>query len=239
LVEQLESLFALRHCGRRLVRREYPSAYGQMGRCLSPCLGDLDPNVYRRRLDEALRMFVGGPDARAQLLAAVERQMREAAAGRRYERAAALRRRLQRLRTILERIDGALAATHARPRLVLGAHPTQPRFDALWLAGGRLVEFGELPAGLAECQRQCSGALARAGRAGELGAYVPPGEIDELRIIAAYLAAHPDTPQLSLEPAPTRAALAAFLARARIGARPARIGPPQARIGARPDPIGA
>ena len=54
LVEQLDSLFGLRHCGRRLKLREHPSAYGQMGRCLSPCLGDLDPNLYRRRLDEAL-----------------------------------------------------------------------------------------------------------------------------------------------------------------------------------------
>ena len=54
LVEQLDSLFGLRHCGRKLVLREHPSAYGQMGRCLSPCLGDLDPNLYRRRLDEAL-----------------------------------------------------------------------------------------------------------------------------------------------------------------------------------------
>src|SRR5581483_2436609 len=59
LIEQLDSLFGLRHCGRRLVLREYPSAYGQMGRCLSPCLGDLDPNLYRRRLDEALRLFIG------------------------------------------------------------------------------------------------------------------------------------------------------------------------------------
>ena len=59
LVEQLDSLFGLRHCGRRLPRREYPSAYGQMGRCLSPCLGDLDPNLYRRRLDQALRLFAG------------------------------------------------------------------------------------------------------------------------------------------------------------------------------------
>ncbi len=141
--------------------------------------------------------------------------MRVAAAGRRYERAAALRRRAQRLRTILERIDGALAATHAHPRLVLASHPTQPRCDALWLAGGRLVEFCELPADLAECERQCSRAIARAGRAGELGAYVPPAEIDELRIIAAYLATHPDTPELSLEPAPTRAALAAFVDQAK------------------------
>ena len=27
--------------------RQHPSAFGQMGRCLSPCLGDLDPNLYR------------------------------------------------------------------------------------------------------------------------------------------------------------------------------------------------
>ena len=67
LVEQLDSLFGLRHCGRRLPRREHPSAYGQMGRCLSPCLGDLDPNLYRRRLDEALRLFVDGGDGRDRL----------------------------------------------------------------------------------------------------------------------------------------------------------------------------
>src|ERR687897_885651 len=54
LVEQLNSLFGLRHCGRKLPRRDHPSAYGQMGRCLSPCLGDLDPNLYRERLDRAL-----------------------------------------------------------------------------------------------------------------------------------------------------------------------------------------
>ena len=78
LVEQIDSLFGLRHCGRRLPRREHPSAYGQMGRCLSPCLGDLDPNLYRRRLDEALRLFLG--DGGTALLDHVERQMRAASA---------------------------------------------------------------------------------------------------------------------------------------------------------------
>ena len=93
LVEQLDSLFGLRHCGRRLVLREHPSAYGQMGRCLSPCLGDLDPNLYRRRLDEALRLFVGGADGGERLLGPRRGQMRAAAAQQRYERAAWLRRR--------------------------------------------------------------------------------------------------------------------------------------------------
>ena len=57
LKEQLDSLFGLRHCGRKLRLRPWPSAYGQMGRCLSPCLNDLDPNLYRRRLDAALGLF--------------------------------------------------------------------------------------------------------------------------------------------------------------------------------------
>src|SRR5215212_3516836 len=67
LIDQLNSLFALRHCGRALPRRDSPSAYGQMGRCLSPCLGDLDPNLYRRRLDRALGLFSGGDGAEALL----------------------------------------------------------------------------------------------------------------------------------------------------------------------------
>src|SRR6476469_863685 len=78
LVEQLNSLFSLRHCGRKLPRRDHPSAYGQMGRCLSPCLQDLDPNLYRERLDSALGLFQG-PDGGASLLAHIDGQMRTAA----------------------------------------------------------------------------------------------------------------------------------------------------------------
>ena len=105
LVEQLDSLFGLRHCGRRLPRREHPSAYGQMGRCLSPCLGDLDPNLYRRRLDAMLRLF-SDTDPGRPLLDHVDGQMRAAAAEQHYERAAALRRRRRRLSAVLDRLGG-------------------------------------------------------------------------------------------------------------------------------------
>ncbi|MBV9049917.1 MAG: 3'-5' exoribonuclease [Solirubrobacterales bacterium] len=211
LIEQLDSLFGLRHCGRRLPRRDHPSAYGQMGRCLSPCLGNLDPNLYRRRLDEALRLFVDG-DAAARLLAHVERQMRAAAQERRYERALWLRRRWRRLRTILGRLEGVLEATHARPRLVLAPHPTAPTYEGFWIAGGRLVDWGPLPEEVEELERRTTAALARGGRVGELGAHVPPSEVDEVRIVASYLASHPETPQLVLDPPPEREALAGCLA---------------------------
>ena len=172
LIEQLDSLFGLRHCGRRLPRRDHPSAYGQMGRCLSPCLGDLDPNLYRRRLDEVLSLFTTPADNQP-LLDHVDAQMRAAARQQRYERAASLRRRAKRLGTILHRLGGVLEATHARPRLILAAHPSEAdRSEAFWLAGGRLVDYGPVTAD--DITERTERALSRAGRAGELGAHVPP-----------------------------------------------------------------
>lgn len=215
LVEQLESLHQLRHCGRRLPRRESASAYGQMGRCLSPCLGDLDPNLYRQRLDRALAPFLGSPDAQLGLLEEIDARMREAAAAQQYERAAGLRRRRARCGAILANLQAdRLHAAHTRPRLVLAAHPTEPRFDALWLAAGRLLDFGELPGDIGELCQRTERVLARAGRA-QTGAHVPPGEIDELTIVNAYLASHPELPELTLDPAPGAADLTRFITAAR------------------------
>jgi DNA polymerase-3 subunit epsilon len=166
LVEQLNSLFGLRHCGRALPRREWPSAYGQMGRCLSPCLRDLDPNAYRGRLDQALAL-VGGGDAGRPLLAHVERQMHAAAAAQAYERATWLRRRGARLRELLERLGTAVEATHVRPRLILAEHPDGERADAVFLVGGRVVDWGEAR-GVDDLVARTQRALARAPRPTEV-----------------------------------------------------------------------
>jgi DNA polymerase-3 subunit epsilon len=210
LVEQVDSLFLLRHCNRRLARREYPSAYGQMGRCLSPCLGDLDPNLYRRRLDGALRLFQtrGG----VALLKHVEAQMQAASADRNYERAAWLRRRLRRLRVILSRLDGLLEATHTQPRLVLASHPVDlGRRDGFWLVDGRLADWGPLADRVEEVAERTTAVLARAGRGRDVGAHLPPDEVDEVRLLTTYLASHPALAQVPLEPAPDHSALARFL----------------------------
>jgi DNA polymerase III subunit epsilon len=222
LVEQLDSLFGLRHCGRRLPRREYPSAYGQMGRCLSPCLGDLDPNLYRRRLDQVLRLFAGGQRGHGArpgqaLLDHVDDELRRASAERRYERAQALHRRAGRLRAILGRLDGVLESTHARPLLVLARHPSTPALEGFWLAGGRLVDSGAIADG-DDLAARCEAAAGRGGRVGELGAHVPPAEIAPVRILQTWLASHPDTATLALEPMPDPAAITEFAAVARAGA---------------------
>ncbi len=225
LVEQLNSLFGLRHCGRGLRRREHPSAYGQMGRCLSPCLGDLDPNLYRERLDAALGLFVSSEDGGAALLAHVDAQMRAAAAAQRYERAAWLRRRARRLESLLRRLGGVLRATHTGARLVVAPHPARPeRADAFWIVGGRIADWGPLPADPGEVAARTAHALATAPPPG-LGGWLPASELDEMRIVGSWLAGHEDAPVLELTD--SRADAAAFTARWRAS-RP-RTAPKAAR----------
>jgi DNA polymerase-3 subunit epsilon len=198
LVEQLNSLFGLRHCGRKLPRRDHPSAYGQMGRCLSPCLGDLDPNLYRERLDRALRLFVDRRDGGAALLAHLDAQRADAVAQRNYERAAWVQRRRGRLEALLRRLGGLLRATHAGARLVLAPHPAQRgRFDAFWIAGGRVVDWGALPGDPDELASRTAAALRAAPRP-ELGGWLPADEVAETRLVGAWIAAH-EPPALELD----------------------------------------
>jgi DNA polymerase-3 subunit epsilon len=211
LVEQLQSLFSLRHCGRGMKRREHPSAYGQMGRCLSPCLGDLDPNAYRRRLDEVLALFTGDGDGGRALLAHLDTEMRAAASEQRFERAGWLRRRRVRLAELLERLGGAVAATHARPRLVLASHPEVARFDALWLVGGRVADWTPLsdPEDVWVRTQQA----LRGGDGRGATACATPEQVGELRIATTWLAAHPSL-ELALSPETTRVRVERFAARA-------------------------
>jgi DNA polymerase III subunit epsilon len=213
LADQLTSLYRLRQCGRKLKLREHPSAYGQMGRCVSPCLGDLDPNAYRRQLDAALAHFEE-PGAGERLIEELDARMREAASSQRFERAAALLRRKERLAWVLGRLDGQLRATHSAPRLVLAQHPVKDRFDAFWIVQGRLVDWGPLP-GATELAERTKAALARpSGRT-----VIPVDEVDELRIVAGWVADH-EPPTLELAPAPSEPDLVRFVAAATPTPRP-------------------
>jgi DNA polymerase-3 subunit epsilon len=196
LVDQLNSLFELRHCGRSLKLREHASVYGQMGRCLSPCLGDLDPNLYRRRLDAALAPFVESRgDGGERLLSLIEERLRAAADARHYERAAVLLRRRDRMAVLVDRLGGLLQATHARTRLVLARHPAKERWDAFWIVAGRVADWGPLP-DPAQLLARTREALERRPARSRRPA-VPVEEVDEIRIVHSWVAAN-EPPLLEL-----------------------------------------
>jgi DNA polymerase-3 subunit epsilon len=196
LVDQLNSLFALRHCGRGLKLRKHPSLYGQMGRCLSPCLGDLDPNLYRRRLDEALAPFCEPGAGGERLLELLEERLRAAIDEQRYEAAAVLHRRRERMAVLVDRLGGLLQATHAQTRLVLARHPVKPRWDALWIVAGRVADWGAVPDDPDELVSRTETALERQPSRFRRPA-IPVDEVDEIRIVHSWIAAN-DPPQLEL-----------------------------------------
>ena len=69
------------------------------------------------------------------------------------------------------------------------------RFDAFWVVRGRLVDWGPLP-GHSELVERTEAALARPpGRA-----VVPVDEVDEIRIVASWMADH-EPPELDARPA--------------------------------------
>lgn len=202
LSDHLTSLFKLRHCGRRMQRREHPSIYGQMGRCCSPCLGDLDPNAYRRQLDAALGLFEPPGDPADRLLGHIDAELAAASADRRYERAAALLRRRERLESLLGRLSGMLRAVHAQPRLVLAPHPSKPRFDALWIVAGKVADWAPLGGAEPTGDPEALDATGLAPRTASVlerptSHEIAPEEVDEVRIVSAWLAEH-EPPELSL-----------------------------------------
>jgi len=208
LKEQLDSLFGLRHCGRGLTPRRWPSAYGQMGRCLSPCLGDLDPNLYRRRLDAALALFRSRSGGCA-LLDHVDAEIARASSALQFERAAWLTRRRARLAELLSRLGDTLEATHAQPRMVLAAHPRdERRFDAFWLVDGRIADWGPL-VGAEDAWRRTEAALRRWRAAPTT--FVPADEIGEVRLLTTWMAAH-RLPSMVLDQ-PSRDAVTRFVER--------------------------
>ena len=182
-----------------------------MGRCLSPCLGDLDPNLYRRRVDAALAPF-RRRDPRRALLAHVDELMHAAAAEQRFERAAWLRRRRERLAHLLRRAGPGLALHAARPLLVLADSPDGERWEAFWLTGGRVADWSPLPPP-AEIAARSAVALRRGD--------VPlrPAEIAQARVASAWVASN-EPHALDLAPLPGEERIARFLDRA--GATPTK-----------------
>jgi DNA polymerase-3 subunit epsilon len=137
--------------------------------------------------------------------------MRAAVAEQRFERAAWLQRRRARLDALVQRLGGVLRAIHAGVRLVLAPHPDARRFDAFWIAGGRVVDWGRLPGDPAELLARSQAAVRAAPRR-ELGGWLPAAEVAEARLVGAWVAAH-EPPALELHAGTDGRALTAFVRR--------------------------
>jgi len=97
----LQSVFGLRTCPDSVFRqRKRPCLQHQMGRCLAPCVLEVSPEKYAKKVEQAVLVLKGRYD---QLLGNLKKQMKRASDDLRYEDAARIRDRIRALERTLQR----------------------------------------------------------------------------------------------------------------------------------------
>lgn len=198
--EALEEVFPIRRCTRPMgTRTRFPAcALADMGRCLAPCEGRVDPERY----GELVRSLLSSLSAPGGLLAALEARMGALAAEQRFEEAASARDRLRALAEALERSRRDAWLLTARELTVRDGGGRELRFAGGLLGDGRGDAHGPTDGGPA----------------------VPPRDrADEVAAVRSFLARQPPTlvaadPPLA-EPVTGGAELARILARLRAAGR--------------------
>ena len=170
LADQLNSLFRLRHCGRKLQLRENPSIYGQMGRCAHPAWATSTRTPtgasWTRRSASSTAPATPPTACSDGSTSRSARPRRPAATS---GAAAAAPPRAPRADP---RPARGHAARRARPSRASCSprHPVKDRFDAFWIVQGRVADWGPLPASRSCASarrprsRSCARARPRCGR---------------------------------------------------------------------------
>lgn len=101
-IKLLRQIFPLRGCRHDLDREKIPRPClnYHIKRCLAPCTGQVDQEVYRQMIHQ-VQLFLEG--RQGELVSRLTAEMQEAASERRYEKAAVLRDRLRDIQKIMEK----------------------------------------------------------------------------------------------------------------------------------------
>lgn len=155
-LDELSKVFGVRTCRdgvyRRAAQMGRPCLLGYIDKCAAPCVGRIDEQDYRERVDDMCRFLSGNTRP---FVRALEESMRAAAERQDYEEAARLRDRLGALRRAMERnavvlsdgTDADLLAVHDDP-LELGVQIFHVRDGRLLGERSLIVEKAEdLPFG--------------------------------------------------------------------------------------------
>jgi len=116
----LNKAFPLRTCSpQSFRRRKRPCLNHQMGRCLAPCTGEVDPEEYNELVGQ-VKMILSGKGK--PLLDEIKRRMNEASENMNFEDAAVYRDRLQAVEDTLQKQK--MSRTGGPDRDIIGISPT-------------------------------------------------------------------------------------------------------------------
>jgi len=112
----ISTLFPLRNCkGTTLKKRNRPCLNRQIGKCLAPCTGDADPELYQDNVHNILMLLQGKNKI---LTGQLKKKMLAASSSLEFERAAAIRDQISALSRTLEK--QVISANHHKDQDVFG-----------------------------------------------------------------------------------------------------------------------
>jgi excinuclease ABC subunit C len=133
----VQQIFPLRSCRNRdfkLLSR--PCLEHQIGRCLAPCNGLIDEELYRNLVENVVSFLQG---RRRSLITEIKKQMEEAAENLNFEEAARLRDRIGALEHALERQNVDWGGTNDQDVLGVYVHDDNYQLCILFVRGGKLL----------------------------------------------------------------------------------------------------
>jgi excinuclease ABC subunit C len=139
-LDEMSKAFGVRTCRdgvfKRAAQLDRPCLLGYIDKCSAPCVGRIDAQAYRERVDDMCRFLAGNTRPFVRQL---ETAMREAAERQEYEEAARIRDRLGALQRAMER--NAVVFTDGTDADVVAVHDDELELgvQVFHVRGGRLV----------------------------------------------------------------------------------------------------
>jgi excinuclease ABC subunit C len=136
-LDLLRRIFPYRTCNREITGTDTRAClWYDLKLCTAPCVGKAGQEEYRRMIDDLCRFLHGGV---AEIVADVEKKMREASEGLRYEQAARLRDQLQAIHAVVERQKIVSTTKTDSDVVALARRDGDACVQVFIIRGGRLI----------------------------------------------------------------------------------------------------
>lgn len=137
----IQDVFPLRKCSLQQCRKaERPCVYGQMGKCLAPCMCNVSEEEYAELLEE-VKLFLRGKNE--DLVDQLRAEMKAAAEKLNFEKAARIRDRIEAVEETLQKQQVA-SSMEEIDRDIFGLHATEDTLSVaiLFVRSGNLQDVG-------------------------------------------------------------------------------------------------
>lgn len=191
-IDVVQKIFPVRTCIRSLppqARPSEPCLRLHLDRCPAPCRGGVDPEPYRKTIEEVCA-FLGGE--REDLLDRLRRQMFEASQQLNFERAAWLRDTIRSVDEVLIGQRLITGAVEANNLFIVYPSSKEDHNELFLIRHGRLVEQRSIrhePEAMRQAVREL---LKIAAELGEPPKIVGRAEVDQINIISRWIHRHSD-----------------------------------------------